>query len=196
LHTNAYDEAITTPTEESVRRALAIQLIINNEHGLARNENPLQGSFIVEELTDLVEEAVLREFRSLSERGGVLGAMERMYQRGKIQDESLYYEEQKHSGTLPVIGVNTFLDPAGSPTILPREVIRSTTDEKEYAISSLEAFQQRNADRAATALDRLGEAALHGGNTFEALMEATKVCSLGQISTALYEVGGQYRRSM
>ena len=196
LHTNAYDEAITTPTEESVRRALAIQLIINNEHGLARNENPLQGSFIVEELTDLVEEAVLREFRSLSERGGVLGAMERMYQRGKIQDESLYYEEQKHSGTLPVIGVNTFLDPAGSPTIVPREVIRSTSEEKEYAIASLEAFQKRNTDRAGAALDRLREAALHGGNTFEALMEATKVCSLGQISTALYEVGGQYRRSM
>jgi methylmalonyl-CoA mutase len=196
LHTNAYDEAITTPTEESVRRALAIQLIINNEHGLARNENPLQGSFIVEELTDLVEEAVLNEFRALSERGGVLGAMERMYQRGKIQDESLYYEQLKHSGQLPVIGVNTFLDPAGSPTVLPREVIRSTTEEKEYAIASREAFQQRNAAVSDGALERLKESALHGGNVFESLMEATRVCSLGQISTALYEVGGQYRRNM
>jgi methylmalonyl-CoA mutase len=196
LHTNAYDEAITTPTEESVRRALAIQLIINNEHGLARNENPLQGSFIVEELTDLVEEAVLNEFRALSERGGVLGAMERMYQRGKIQDESLYYEQLKHSGQLPVIGVNTFLDPAGSPTVLPREVIRSTTEEKEYAITSREAFQQRNAAVSDGALEQLKESALHGGNVFESLMEATKVCSLGQISTALYEVGGQYRRNM
>jgi methylmalonyl-CoA mutase len=196
LHTNAYDEAITTPTEESVRRALAIQLIINNEHGLARNENPLQGSFIVEELTDLVEEAVLNEFRALSERGGVLGAMERMYQRGKIQDESLYYEQLKHSGQLRVIGVNTFLDPAGSPTVLPREVIRSTTAEKEYAIASREAFQQRNAAVSDGALERLKEAALHGGNVFAGLMEATQVCSLGQISTALYEVGGQYRRNM
>ena len=196
LHTNAYDEAITTPTEESVRRALAIQLIINHEHGLAKNENPLQGSFIVEELTDLVEGAVLNEFRALSERGGVLGAMERMYQRGKIQDESLYYEQLKHSGQLPVIGVNTFLDPAGSPTVLPREVIRSTTEEKEYAIASREAFQRRNAAVSDGALERLREAALHGGNVFAGLMEATKVCSLGQISTALYEVGGQYRRNM
>ncbi|HEX9893138.1 MAG TPA: methylmalonyl-CoA mutase family protein [Gemmatimonadales bacterium] len=196
LHTNAYDEAITTPTEESVRRALAIQLIINQEHGLARNENPLQGSFIVEELTDLVEDAVLREFRALSERGGVLGAMERMYQRGKIQDESLYYEERKHAGSLPVVGVNTFLDPAGSPTIVPREVIRSSAEEKEYAIASVAAFQQSHAELGPPALDRLRDAALHGGNTFEQLMEATKVCSLGQISAALYEVGGQYRRSM
>jgi len=196
LHTNAYDEAITTPTEESVRRALAIQLIINQEHGLARNENALQGSFIIEELTDLVEDAVLQEFRALSERGGVLGAMERMYQRGKIQDESLYYESLKHSGQLPVVGVNTFLDPKGSPTIVPAEVIRSTPEEKEYAIASLEAFQQRNASAASAVLTALTAAALHGGNTFDALMEACKVCSLGQISQALYEVGGQYRRNM
>ena len=175
---------------------MAIQLIINREWGLAVNENPLQGSFIVEELTDLVEAAVLNEFRAISERGGVLGAMERMYQRGKIQDESLYYEQLKHSGQLPVIGVNTFLDPAGSPTVLPREVIRSTTEEKEYAIASREAFQKRNATVSDGALERLKEASLHGGNVFEGLMEATKVCSLGQISTALYEVGGQYRRNM
>jgi methylmalonyl-CoA mutase len=196
LHTNAYDEAITTPTEESVRRALAIQLIINQEHGLARNQNALQGSFIIEELTDLVEAAVLQEFRALSERGGVLGAMERMYQRGKIQDESLYYESLKHAGQLPIVGVNTFLDPRGSPTIVPAEVIRSTPDEKEYAIASLEAFQQRNAPAAPAALAALTEAALHGGNTFDALMGACRVCSLGQISQALYEVGGQYRRNM
>ena len=196
LHTNAYDEAITTPTEESVRRALAIQLIINKEHGLARNENPLQGAFIIEELTELVEEAVLHEFRALSDRGGVLGAMERMYQRGKIQDESLYYETRKHSGDLPVVGVNTFLDPSGSPTIVPAEVIRSTPEEKDYAIASLGAFHQRNADRAPAMLAALREAALHGGNTFDALMEAGKACSLGQISSALYEVGGQYRRNM
>ena len=196
LHTNAYDEAITTPTEESVRRALAIQLIINQEHGLARNQNALQGSFIIEELTDLVEAAVLQEFRALSERGGVLGAMERMYQRGKIQDESLYYESLKHAGQLAIVGVNTFLDPRGSPTIVPAEVIRSTPDEKEYAIASLEAFQQRNAPAAPAALAALTEAALHGGNTFDALMGACRVCSLGQISQALYEVGGQYRRNM
>jgi methylmalonyl-CoA mutase len=196
LHTNAYDEAITTPTEESVRRALAIQLIINQELGLARNENPLQGSFIVEELTDLVEEAVLREFRSLSERGGVLGAMERMYQRSKIQDESLHYETLKNTGRLPIIGVNTFLDPAGSPTVIPPAVSRSTAEEKEYAIGSLQAFHQRNAQRAPAALDALREAALHGGNTFEVLLETAKVCSLGQMTQALYEVGGQYRRSM
>jgi isobutyryl-CoA mutase len=196
LHTNAYDEAITTPTEESVRRALAIQLIINEELGLARNENPLQGAFIIEELTDLVEEAVLHEFRALSDRGGVLGAMERMYQRGKIQDESLHYERLKHSGELAVIGVNTFLDPAGSPTIVPAAVSRSTRDEKEHAIASLGAFHHWHADRAPGALERLREAALHGGNTFEVLMETAKVCSLGQITEALYEVGGRYRRSM
>jgi methylmalonyl-CoA mutase len=196
LHTNAYDEAITTPTEESVRRALAIQLIINKEHGLAKNENPLQGSFIVEELTDLVEDAVLTEFRSISERGGVLGAMERMYQRTKIQEESLLYESRKHSGELPVIGVNTFLDPQGSPTVLPREVIRATTEEKEFAIHAVEAFRQRNEGRSRAALDALSSAAVENHNTFEALMEATKVCSLGQISEALYRVGGQYRRNM
>jgi methylmalonyl-CoA mutase len=196
LHTNAYDEAITTPTEESVRRALAIQLIIGREWGLSKNENPLQGSFIVEELTDLVEAAVLAEFRALSERGGVLGAMERMYQRSKIQEESLYYESKKHDGSLPIIGVNTFLDPKGSPTVLPPEVIRSTTEEKEYAIASCEAFQARNAEAARAALARLQRTALDHGNTFEALLEVAKVCSLGQMSAALYEVGGQYRRSM
>jgi methylmalonyl-CoA mutase len=196
LHTNAYDEAITTPTEESVRRALAIQLIINRELGLARNENPLQGAFIVEELTDLVEEAVLLEFRRLSDRGGVLGAMERMYQRGRIQDESLLYEKQKHDGSLPIVGVNTFLDPLGSPTVLPSEVIRSTPAERDYAIATCGAFQQRNGDRAPAALHRLQESALTNGNVFEALMDAGKVCSLGQLSHALYAVGGQYRRNM
>ncbi len=196
LHTNAYDEAITTPTEESVRRALAIQLIINKEHGLTKNENPLQGAFIIEELTDLVEESVLTEFRSLSERGGVLGAMERMYQRSKIQEESLLYESLKHTGELPIIGVNTFLDPKGSPTIVPEEVIRSTTEEKQYAIDSKNAFQQRNAERSADLLTALQRTAVENGNLFEALMEVCQVCSLGQISHALYQVGGQYRRNM
>ncbi len=196
LHTNAYDEAITTPTEESVRRAMAIQLIINKELGLARNENPLQGAFIIEELTDLVEEAVLREFESISERGGVLGAMERMYQRTRIQEESMYYEGRKHTGELPIIGVNTYLDPQGSPTVIPREVIRSTDTEKEYAIASLEAFQQRNAELSVAALADLKRVAVEHGNTFESLLAAAKVCSLGQISGALYEVGGQYRRNM
>lgn len=196
LHTNAYDEAITTPTEESVRRAMAIQLIINKEFGLAKNENPLQGAFIMEELTDLVEQAVLNEFRSLNERGGVLGAMERMYQRSKIQDESMVYEMQKHSGKLPIVGVNTFLDPNGSPTRIPQEVIRSTAEEKRYAIESRIAFQERNRDAAATALKQVQTAALSKGNIFEALMEATKVCTLGQVSRALYAVGGQYRRNM
>jgi len=196
LHTNAYDEAITTPTEESVRRALAIQLIINRELGLARNENPLQGAFIVEELTNLVEEAVLLEFKRLADRGGVLGAMERMYQRGRIQDESLLYEKQKHDGTLPIVGVNTFLDPHGSPTVLPAEVIRSTPAERDYAIATREAFQRRNVDRSPAALHHLQETALTNGNVFEALMEAGKVCSLGELSHALYEVGGQYRRNM
>ncbi len=196
LHTNAYDEAITTPTEESVRRAMAIQLIINKELGLAKNENPLQGSFIIEELTDLVEEAVLAEFKSISDRGGVLGAMERMYQRSKIQEESLYYETLKHDGRLPIIGVNTFLDPQGSPTIIPAEVIRSTTEEKEYAIRSRDAFQQRNKEAAEKALKELQRVSLENGNIFESLMEAAKVCTLGQISRALYDVGGQYRRNM
>ncbi len=196
LHTNAYDEAITTPTEESVRRAMAIQLIINRELGLARNENPLQGAFIIEELTELVEQAVLREFRALSDRGGVLGAMERMYQRGKIQDESLYYERLKHSGELPVVGVNTFLDPQGSPTVIPDEVIRSTPEEKEAAITSVEAYRALHRAEAEPAMAALREAALHGGNTFEALMRACQVCSLGEITAGLYEVGGQYRRNM
>ncbi|RAJ92105.1 methylmalonyl-CoA mutase [Larkinella arboricola] len=196
LHTNAYDEAITTPTEESVRRAMAIQLIINKEFGLAKNENPLQGAFIIEELTDLVEQAVLNEFRSLNERGGVLGAMERMYQRSKIQDESMVYEMQKHSGKLPIVGVNTFLDPNGSPTRIPQEIIRSTDEEKRYAIESRLAFQDRNREAAATALKQVQTVALSNGNIFEALMEATKVCTLGQLSRALYAVGGQYRRNM
>ena len=196
LHTNAYDEAITTPTEESVRRALAIQLIINKELGLAKNENPLQGSFLIEELTDLVEEAVLTEFRRISERGGVLGAMERMYQRTQIQEESMYYEGLKHSGELPIVGVNTFLGPEGSPTIVPGEVIRATTEEKEYAISSLGAFHERNEETAPGLLGELRRTAIENGNLFEVLMEATKVCSLGQISAALYQVGGEYRRNM
>ncbi|MBK7672219.1 MAG: cobalamin-dependent protein [bacterium] len=196
LHTNAYDEAITTPTEESVRRAMAIQLIINRELGLARNENPLQGAFIIDELTALVEEAVLAEFSALSERGGVLGAMERMYQRTKIQEESLHYESLKHSGELPIVGVNTYLDPNGSPTIVPGEVIRSTEAEKEFAIATLAAFHARHADVAGARLSALQQAAVRHGNTFEALLDAGKSCSLGQISGALYAVGGQYRRSM
>ncbi|MHC4956491.1 MAG: methylmalonyl-CoA mutase family protein [Planctomycetota bacterium] len=196
LHTNAYDEAITTPTEESVRRALAIQLIINKELGLSKNENPLQGSFIIEEMTDLVEGAVLEEFRAISERGGVLGAMERMYQRSKIQEESLHYESLKHSGELPIVGVNTFLDSEGSPTIIPDEVIRSTDEEKEYAVRAREAFQARNDDAAPAALAALQKTAVENGNLFDTLMEAAKVCSLGQITHALYEVGGQYRRNM
>lgn len=196
LHTNAYDEAITTPTEESVRRAMAIQLIINRELGLAKNENPLQGSFIIEELTDLVEEAVLAEFKRISDRGGVLGAMETMYQRGKIQEESLYYETLKHNGDYPIIGVNTFLNKKGSPTIVPAEVIRATEEEKQYQISALKAFQERNADKSEQALIELQKAAVQNQNIFEQLMEVTKVCSLGQISNALYKVGGQYRRNM
>ncbi|MFT3708422.1 MAG: methylmalonyl-CoA mutase family protein [Archangium sp.] len=196
LHTNAYDEAITTPTEESVRRALAIQLVINKEFGLMKNENPIQGSFIVEELTDLVEQAVLNEFRAISERGGVLGAMERMYQRSKIQEESLYYETLKHDGKLPLIGVNTFLDPKGSPTVTPPEVIRATKEEKDYAITSRDAFWKRNAVSGPEALKAVQRAALDGGNVFAALMEACKVCTLGQLSSALYAVGGQYRRNM
>ena len=196
LHTNAYDEAITTPTEESVRRAMAIQLIINKELGLARNENPLQGAFIVDELTDLVEQAVLQEFRHLSERGGVLGAMERMYQRTKIQEESLHYETLKHTGELPIVGVNTYLDPQGSPTVPPREVIRSRDDEKEFAIASLRSFHERNRERAPAALAQLQRVAVEHGNIFEELFETVKTCSLGQVSGALYRVGGQYRRNM
>jgi methylmalonyl-CoA mutase len=196
LHTNAYDEAITTPTEESVRRAMAIQLIINRELGTAKNENPNQGSFLIEELTDLVEEAVLTEFKRITERGGVLGAMERMYQRNKIQEESMYYEHQKHTGEYPIVGVNTFLSKNGSPTIIPGEVIRSTTDEKEFQISALNAFKKRHTDKSAAALKRLQEVAISNGNLFAELMETVKVCSLGEITHALVEVGGQYRRSM
>ncbi len=196
LHTNAYDEAITTPTEESVRRAMAIQLIINRELGTAKNENPNQGSFLIEELTDLVEEAVLTEFKRLTERGGVLGAMERMYQRNKIQEESMFYEHQKHTGEFPIVGVNTFLSKNGSPTIIPTEVIRSTTEEKEFQISTLNAFKQRHANNSEEALKRLQHVAVNNGNLFAELMETVKHCSLGQISRALYEVGGQYRRSM
>ncbi|MBS1785207.1 MAG: cobalamin-dependent protein [Acidobacteria bacterium] len=195
LHTNAYDEAITTPTEESVRRAIAIQLIINRELGLAKNENPLQGAFIIEQLTELVEEAVLMEFRRLTDRGGVLGAMETMYQRGKIQEESLHYEHLKHSGELPIVGVNTFLNPAPAELGVP-ELIRSTEGEKQQQIQNLAAFRARNADRAPAALAKLKAAARAGENLFEELFEAAKVCSLGQISSALYEVGGQYRRNM
>ncbi len=196
LHTNAYDEAITTPTEESVRRAMAIQLIINRELGTAKNENPNQGSFLIEELTDLVEEAVLNEFHRITERGGVLGAMERMYQRNKIQEESLYYETLKHTGEYPIVGVNTFLSKNGSPTILPTEVIRSTTGEKENQITSLNAFHQLHAERSAEMLTRLQQVAIENGNLFEELMETVKYCSLGQITNALYAVGGQYRRNM
>ena len=196
LHTNAYDEAITTPTEESVRRAMAIQLIINHELGLAKNENPLQGSFIIEELTDLVEEAVLEEFKRISDRGGVLGAMERMYQRSKIQEESLHYETLKHDGSLPIIGVNTFLSAEGSKTVIPDEVIRSTIEEREFAISSLYEFQKRNGKKSELALQQLQKVAISNGNIFAELMETVKTCSLGQISNALYQVGGQYRRNM
>ncbi len=196
LHTNAYDEAITTPTEESVRRAMAIQLIINRELGLAKNENPLQGSFIIEELTDLVEEAVLAEFKRINDRGGVLGAMETMYQRGKIQEESLYYETLKHTGEFPIVGVNTFLNKNGSPTIIPGEVIRATEDEKQYQIKALDQFKTRNNDQSTKALHDLKIKAIKGENLFESLMEVCKICSIGQISQALYEVGGQYRRNM
>ena len=196
LHTNAYDEAITTPTEESVRRAMAIQLIINRELGSAKTENFIQGSFIIEELTDLVEAAVLAEFDRLTDRGGVLGAMERMYQRNKIQEESMEYEMQKHTGELPLIGVNTFLNKKGSPTMLPGEVIRSTTEEKEQQIQNLNAFYKRNEGSCAAMLVRLQQVAIQNGNLFEEMMETVKYCSLGQITHALYEVGGQYRRNM
>jgi methylmalonyl-CoA mutase len=196
LHTNAYDEAITTPTEESVRRAMAIQLIINRELGTAKNENPNQGSFLTEELTDLVEEAVMNEFHRITERGGVLGAMERMYQRNKIQEESLYYETLKHTGEYPIVGVNTFLSKNGSPTILPTEVIRSTTGEKENQIKALQAFKQRNAGHSAAMLQRLQQVAVNNENLFAELMETVKYCSLGEITNALYAVGGQYRRNM
>ncbi len=196
LHTNAYDEAITTPTEESVRRAMAIQLIINRELGLAKNENPLQGSFIIEELTDLVESAVLAEFDRITERGGVLGAMETMYQRSKIQEESLYYETLKHNGEFPIIGVNTFLSSKGSPTILPKEVIRATEEEKQYQISMLADLHKFHEEKAKGQIKQVQMAAINNKNIFEELMEITKTSSLGQITNALFEVGGQYRRNM
>jgi methylmalonyl-CoA mutase len=196
LHTNAYDEAITTPTEESVRRAMAIQLIINKELGLTKNENPIQGSFIIEELTDLVEEAVYKEFDRITERGGVLGAMETMYQRSKIQEESLFYETLKHNGEFPIIGVNTFLSSKGSPTILPQEVIRATEEEKQYQISVVENLNKGNLLKVEEQITLLKQKAIQNGNIFEQLMEAGKVCSIGQITEALFEVGGQYRRNM
>jgi methylmalonyl-CoA mutase len=196
LHTNAYDEAITTPTDESVRRALAIQLIINREWGLAKNENPNQGSFIIEELTDLVEEAVLQEFERIAERGGVLGAMETGYQRGKIQEESMYYEQLKHDGTLPIIGVNTFRNPKGDTIPQQLELARSTEEEKQSQLKRLADFHERNAAQAPAMLQKLQQAVIEDRNVFETLMEAVRVCSLGQISSALFEVGGQYRRSM
>jgi methylmalonyl-CoA mutase len=196
LHTNAYDEAITTPTEESVRRAVAIQMIINHELGLAKNENPLQGSFIIEELTDLVEEAVLTEFDKITERGGVLGAMETMYQRSKIQEESLHYEMLKHTGEFPIIGVNTFLSKDGSPTVIPEEVIRATEEEKMDQIKTLENLKDASKDESAAILKELQTASIQNKNIFEHLMVAAKKCSLGQITNALYEVGGQYRRNM
>ncbi|XRE43919.1 B12 binding domain / kinase domain / Methylmalonyl-CoA mutase [Tenacibaculum discolor] len=196
LHTNAYDEAITTPTEESVRRAMAIQLIINKELGLAKNENPIQGSFIIEELTDLVEEAVLTEFDRITERGGVLGAMETMYQRSKIQEESLYYETLKHTGEFPIIGVNTFLSSKGSPTVTPQEVIRATEEEKQFQIKTKENLNEAHEDKIEQLLSEMQSAAINNQNLFEKLMDATKVCSLGQITASLFEVGGQYRRNM
>ncbi len=196
LHTNAYDEAITTPTEESVRRAMAIQLIINHELGLAKNENPLQGSFIIEELTNLVEEAVLAEFDRITDRGGVLGAMETMYQRSKIQEESLYYENLKNSGKLPVIGVNTFLSSAGSPTIIPEEVIRASDNEKKNQINTIKQLTKRNNKEANEQLRKVQLAAIRNENIFNALMETVKKCSLGQITNTLFAVGGQYRRNM
>ncbi|MFN3403637.1 MAG: methylmalonyl-CoA mutase family protein [Cytophagaceae bacterium] len=196
LHTNAYDEAITTPTEESVRRAVAIQLIINKESGLTMNENPLQGAFIINELTDLVEEAVMMEFKRISERGGVPGAMELMYQRSKIQEESHYYESIKHSGKLPIIGVNTFLDPAGSPTIIPDKIIRATDTEKQMAISHVKEFKNRNNELTSKMLHELQYAAINNQNIFNTMMEVSKYCSLGEMTHALYQVGGQYRRNM
>jgi methylmalonyl-CoA mutase len=197
LHTNAYDEALTTPTEESVRRAVAIQLVINRELGLNKIQNPWQGSFAIDYLTDMVEEAVYKEFEALSERGGVLGSMETMYQRGKIQEESLYYETKKHDGSLPIVGVNTYLSGSdGSEEHKGAQLIRSSEEEKQAQVAAVRAFQARNAERAPEALTRLQQAADRGGNVFAELMESVKVCSLGQISHALYQVGGQYRRNM
>ena len=196
LHTNAYDEAITTPTEESVRRAMAIQLIINREWGLSKNENPCQGSFIIEELTDLVEEAVLKEFDAIAGRGGVLGAMETGYQRGKIQEESLYYERRKHDGTYPIIGVNTFRNPAAAGAAHTIELARSTEAEKQSQLRRLEAFRERHAAQAPVLLERLRRTVIENSNTFEVLMDAVRCCSLGQITHTLYDVGGRYRRNM
>jgi methylmalonyl-CoA mutase len=196
LHTNAYDEAITTPTEESVRRAMAIQLIINREWGLAKSENPNQGAFIIDELTDLVEEAVLKEFDAISHRGGVLGAMETGYQRGKIQEESLLYERRKHDGSYPIIGVNTFRNPHASAAAQEIELARSSEQEKQSQLKRLEDFHQRHRARGPDWLSRLRQAVIDDRNVFEVLMDAVRYCSLGQISNALYEVGGRYRRSM
>ncbi|MHB1701987.1 MAG: methylmalonyl-CoA mutase family protein, partial [Acidobacteriaceae bacterium] len=196
LHTNAYDEAITTPTEESVRRAMAIQLIINREWGLAKNENPNQGAFIIDELTGLVEEAVLAEFERITERGGVLGAMETGYQRGKIQEESMHYEMLKHTGELPIIGVNTFRNPEGEALVESTELARSTDAEKKSQLDRLLDFQMRHTEQAPAMLDRLKQTVITNANVFDVLMDAVRVCSLGQISSALFEVGGQYRRSM
>jgi methylmalonyl-CoA mutase len=197
LHTNAYDEAVTTPSTESVRRALAIQLIINKEWGLAMNENPLQGSYIIDELTDLVEEAVLKEFDAINERGGVLGAMETGYQRGRIQDESMLYEQRKHDGSLPIIGVNTFRRKDahdGTPDHV--ELARATEAEKESQLRRVRAFQKQHEQEAAAALERLKEAATSGENVFAVLMDAARVCSLGQVTEAFFEVGGAYRRNV
>ena len=196
LHTNAFDEAITTPTEDSVRRAMAIQLIINREWGLAKNENPNQGAFIIEELTELVEEAVLSEFTAIAERGGVLGAMETGYQRGKIQDESMTYEMLKHTGELPIIGVNTFRNPHGDPVNDKLELARSTDDEKQSQLKRLAEFHAAHAAESPAVLKRLQQAVIDNKNVFEVLMDAVRVCSLGQITNSLFEVGGQYRRNM
>jgi methylmalonyl-CoA mutase len=196
LHTNAYDEAVTTPSEGSVRRALAIQMIIDQEWGLSMNENPLQGSFVVEQLTDLVEEAVLQEFERIADRGGVLGSMETGYQRGRIQDESMLYEQRKHDGSLPIVGVNTFLRPGGDAVPEALELARGTEEEKQSQLRRLHAFHERHRHEAPAALARLQEAATSGGNVFDALMDAVRVCSLGQITDAFFEVGGQYRRSV
>jgi len=196
LHTNAYDEAITTPTEESVRRAMAVQLIINKEWGLAKNENPNQGAFIIDELTDLVEEVVLQEFERISERGGVLGAMETGYQRGKIQEESLYYETLKHDGSLPIVGVNTFRNPHAKHEEVKIELARSTDEEKQSQLRRLRQFQERNRQDGEAMLARLRQAAINNENLFAVLVDAVRCCSLGQITTALFEVGGQYRRNM
>jgi methylmalonyl-CoA mutase len=196
LHTNAYDEAVTTPTGESVRRAMAIQLIINREWGLAGCDNPLQGSYVVDELTDLVEEAVLAEFERLNDRGGVLGAMELGYQRGRIQDESMAYEQRKHDGSLPIVGVNTFLDPHAAPVADELELARSTMEERTAAVERRRAFQAAHAHEREAMLDRLREAAMTGGNTFEVLMDAVRCCTLGELTATLFEVGGRYRRNL